>query len=63
MSLMSLLIGTREGIFRSADGTLTDVEQVLDSGNTLRVRTFEAQEGVFATTKTGLYRSEDDGVT
>ena len=60
---MSLLIGTREGVFRSADGTLADVEQVLDSGNTLRVRTFEAQESVFATTKTGLYRSEDDGAT
>lgn len=60
---MSLLLGTRDGVFRSADETLADVEQVLDSGNTLRVRTFETQAGVFAATKTGLYRSEDDGAT
>lgn len=59
---MSLLIGTRDGVFRSADGTLDDTEQVLDGGNTLRVRTFESHEGVFAATKTGLYRS-DDGQT
>ncbi|HET7324197.1 MAG TPA: glycosyl hydrolase [Halococcus sp.] len=54
---MALLIGTREGVFRSADATFDAVEQVLDSGNTLRVRTFE--ESVFAASKTGLYRSED----
>jgi photosystem II stability/assembly factor-like uncharacterized protein len=60
---MPLLIGTREGVFRSADGTLDDIEQVLDAGNTLRVRTFETHEDAFATTKTGLYRSADDGAT
>jgi photosystem II stability/assembly factor-like uncharacterized protein len=60
---MLLLIGTREGVFRSADGTLDDIEQVLDAGNTLRVRTFETHEDVFATTKTGLYRSADDGTS
>jgi hypothetical protein len=60
---MALLIGTREGVFRSADGMIDDIEQVLDAGNTLRVRTFEMHEGVFATTKTGLYRSTDDGTS
>lgn len=60
---MSLLIGTRDGVFRSTDGTVEDVEQVLDAGNTLRVRTFEAHESVFATTKTGLYRSTDEGIS
>jgi photosystem II stability/assembly factor-like uncharacterized protein len=59
---MSLLIGTRDGVFRSADATLENTEHVLDAGNTLRVRTFEAH-GVFATTNTGLYRSDDEGRT
>ncbi len=54
---MSLVIGTRNGVFRSADATFEDVERVLDSGNTLRVRSFG--ERAFAATKTGLYRSED----
>lgn len=60
---MALLIGTRDGVFRSADGTVDDVEQVLDAGTTLRVRTFETHEDVFATTKTGLYRSTDVGTS
>lgn len=60
---MTLFIGTRKGVFRSADATLEDSEQVLDSGDTLRVRTFETHEGVFAASKTGLYRSEDAGNT
>jgi photosystem II stability/assembly factor-like uncharacterized protein len=58
---MSLLIGTRDGVFRAAEPTLESVEQVLDAGNTLRVRTFG--ESVFAASKTGLYRSDDDGRT
>ncbi|MCH7659796.1 MAG: glycosyl hydrolase [Euryarchaeota archaeon] len=60
---MSLLIGTGDGVYRSASGALDDVERVLDSGVTLRVRTFEHFEGVFATSKTGLYRSVDGGTT
>ena len=57
---MSLLIGTRDGVFR-ADVPF-DVEPVLDAGATLRVRTFE-NRGAFAATKMGLYRSADGGTT
>lgn len=60
---MTLFIGTRDGVFRSEAATLEDSEQVLDSDDTLRVRTFETHEGVFAASKTGLYRSMDDGLT
>ena len=60
---MEVCIGTRDGVYRAAGVPTTDVEQVLDSGNTLRVRTFPAVDGVFAATKTGLYRSADDGRT
>lgn len=59
---MSLLIGTGEGAFRSADDTLEGVEQVLDAGATFRVRTF-GTHGTFVATKTGLYRSADGGTT
>jgi photosystem II stability/assembly factor-like uncharacterized protein len=60
---MSLLIGTREGVFRASGMDLNEIEQVLDAGATRRVRTFVPHEEVFAATKTGLYRSEDDGIT
>jgi photosystem II stability/assembly factor-like uncharacterized protein len=60
---MSLIIGTRDGVFRSKNDALNDIEHVLDSGNTLRVRTFENHEGLFAAAKTGLYRSMNDGTT
>jgi len=57
---MALLIGTRDGVFRSSDGQLDEVENVLDAGNTLRVRAIDSH-GVFAATNEGLYRSTDDG--
>jgi len=60
---MGLLIGTRDGVFRSADVPVEDPKQVLDSGDTPRVRTFSAVDGVFAATKSGLYRSRDEGQT
>ena len=60
---MALLIGTDDGVFRVPDTTLDDAEQVLDGGTVLRVRTFAAAEGVFTATRTGLYRSRDDGLT
>ncbi len=60
---MALIIGTRDGIYRSPNLGLNDAERVLDSGNSLRVRAFDAVDGVFAATKTGLYRSVDDGDT
>ncbi|AQL44766.1 glycosyl hydrolase (plasmid) [Halorientalis sp. IM1011] len=60
---MGLLIGTRDGVFRAATVPLEDPDQVLDSGDTLRVRSFPDADGVFAATKSGLYRSRDEGRT
>ena len=65
---MTIVIGTRDGVFRSEstvdaateDATLEDAEQVLDTGNTLRVRAFD-ERGTFAATVNGLFRSTDDG--
>lgn len=60
---MAVLIGTRDGVYRTATVPVDDVEQVLDSGDVPRVQTFPEVDGVFAATKTGLYRSMDDGRT
>ncbi|WP_224336352.1 glycosyl hydrolase [Haloprofundus halobius] len=59
---MTLLIGTQDGVYRSRSGELDDVERVLDSGVTLGVHTFK-EHGSFAASKTGLYRSVDQGTT
>ena len=59
---MAVLIGTRDGIYRTATVPVGDAEQVLDSGDSLRVRIFPAVDGVFAATKTGLYRSLNEGL-
>lgn len=60
---MALLIGTHDGVFRTATVPIDEAEQVLDSGDAPRVRTFPEIDGVFAATKTGLYRSTDSGKT
>ena len=60
---MAVLIGTRDGVYRTATIPVDDVEQVLDSGDVPRVRTFPHADGVFAATKSGLYRSMDEGQT
>jgi photosystem II stability/assembly factor-like uncharacterized protein len=59
---MALVIGTRGGVFRSAERGLEDTERVLEAGDTPRVRAVPDQ-GVFAATRTGLVRSADDGST
>jgi photosystem II stability/assembly factor-like uncharacterized protein len=58
---MPLLIGTREGVFRSEGPPVEDPEPVLDSGDTSRVRVFDRVDGAFAAAETGLYRSTDGG--
>ena len=58
---MAILFGTRDGVYRTATVPVEDADQVLDSGDTPRVRTFPAVNGVFAATKSGLYRSLDEG--
>lgn len=60
---MQLLLGTSAGVFRSTDAMLDEVEQVLDAGSTVRVRTFEQSGGVFAATKSGLYRTNESEST
>ena len=60
---MVVLIGTRDGVYRITTVPVEDVDHVLDSGDTPRVRTFPAVDGVFAASKSGLYRSTDEGQT
>lgn len=60
---MVVLIGTRDGVYRTAAVPIADADRVLASGDTPRVRTFPAVDGVFAATKSGLYRSMDEGKT
>lgn len=60
---MTLLIATRNGVYRTTNDSLDAFEHVLDAGDTLRVRTFENHDGVFAASKSGLYRSHDAGTT
>jgi photosystem II stability/assembly factor-like uncharacterized protein len=56
-----LLAGTYEGVYRADAPRFDSAEQVLDAGRVMRVRRFEEWDGVFATTKSGLYRSTDGG--
>ncbi len=58
---MSLLAGTDDGVFRTSVETTNDAEQVLDAGRVMRIRQFDGLDGIFAASKTGLYRSRDGG--
>lgn len=60
---MTILIGTNDGLYRATELPFDEAEQVLDCGFVPRVKTFGGVEGVFATTREGLYRSYDDGTT
>jgi photosystem II stability/assembly factor-like uncharacterized protein len=60
---MAILVGTRDGVYRTTGIPVEDANQVLDSGDTPRVRTFPGVDGVFAASNSGLYRSTDDGQT
>jgi hypothetical protein len=57
-----LLAGTENGLYRitsiDAPGE-SAVEQALDAGAVMRVRSFDSFDGVFAATTTGLYHSPD----
>ncbi|MFC7080490.1 WD40/YVTN/BNR-like repeat-containing protein [Halorussus caseinilyticus] len=56
-----LLAGTYDGVYRADGPRFDSPEQVLDAGRVMRVRQFDGWDGVFATTKSGLYRSTDGG--
>lgn len=60
---MSLLLGTNDGVYRASAVRFDDPVQVLDAGRVMRVRRFPWSQGLFACSKTGLYRSTDDGET
>lgn len=60
---MSLLIGTRNGLFRTNSLTFSDCELVIDCGWVNCIRGFNGVDGIFAATNEGLYRSFDDGQT
>src|SRR6056297_1197062 len=54
-----LLAGTEDGVYRAEGPRFDDAEQVLESDRVMRVRRFDGWDGVFAATKSGLYRSTD----
>lgn len=56
---MTLLIATRDGVYRAETVPFDDLEQVLDCGDAIRVRTFPGTDGVFATSESGLCHSPD----
>ncbi|WP_132058382.1 WD40/YVTN/BNR-like repeat-containing protein [Halorussus amylolyticus] len=58
-----LLVGTYDGVYRADRPRFESAERTLDSGRVLRVRRFDDWRGVFAATKTGLYRSTDEGAS
>ncbi|MES3517294.1 MAG: glycosyl hydrolase [Natronomonas sp.] len=55
----AVLLGTRTGVFRAAIDAIDDAVRVLDSDRVMRLRAFD--DGVYAATRSGLYRSGDDG--
>ena len=56
-----LLAGANDGVYRADGPRFDDAERVLDSDRAMRVRRFDGWDGVFAATKSGLYRSTDGG--
>lgn len=58
---MPLLLGTNDGVYRTPNVRFNTVTKVLEAGRVMRVRQFPAVEGIFACSKTGLYRSTDSG--
>ncbi|MFT4882560.1 MAG: hypothetical protein ACI8U4_000054 [Natronomonas sp.] len=57
-----LLAGTADGLYRITgldDMGETTTEVALDAGAVMRIRSFDAFEGVFAATETGLYYAAD----
>lgn len=56
---MTLLAGTRNGVYRGDPDALEDAVRTLDSDRVMRVRTFGGR--AYAATRSGLYRSTDGG--
>lgn len=58
---MTLLVGTFDGVHRAKLEGDPVARPVLDCGDAIAVRTLPGLEGVFAATRTGLYRTRNDG--
>lgn len=58
---MTLILGTDDGVYRASDVRFDDATQVLAAGRVMRVRRFSGMDGVFACSKSGLYRSTAGG--
>lgn len=56
---MHLLAGTRDGVYRCPSENLDDATPVLESERVMRVRQFGPR--IYAATRSGLYRSLDEG--
>ncbi|WP_330633168.1 WD40/YVTN/BNR-like repeat-containing protein [Halocatena halophila] len=61
MADTTLLVGTDQGVYRTPIDDVADSRRVLASDTVLRVRRFD--DVVFATTRSGLFRSRDNGET
>ena len=60
---MALIVGADDGLYRTPAPQFDTATKLSATGRVARVRQFAAVEGVFAATKTGLYRSVDGGET
>lgn len=56
---MTLLAGTRDGVYRGAPDAFDEAVRTLESGRVMRVRTFGGR--AYAATRSGLFRSTDGG--
>lgn len=57
-----LFIGSDDGVYRvtiTDKSGVADATKILDTGRVMRLRQFDGIEGIFAATRTGLYRSID----
>ncbi len=60
---MTLLVGTLDGVHRASLDDAEVARPVLDCGDAVAVGTLPGLEGIFAATRTGLYRTTDEGDT
>ncbi|PSP54761.1 glycosyl hydrolase [Halobacteriales archaeon QS_1_67_19] len=56
-----LFAGTDDGVYRTEGPQFDAAVRVLEAQRVMRVRRFDGWDGVYAATKTGLYRTTDGG--
>lgn len=60
---MPLLFGTEDGVYRASELPFDDATNILDAGRVMRIKHPHSSNGIYACSKTGLYRSTDRGET